>query len=677
MNININKLPRFRWWCHKIIPLIYDDSLSYYELLCKVIALLNEVIDTVNGLIDEDIEGYLKQLVDTYAREEIERLIAEIGEEELTPIIREIAEEAVNDFLGTFKDDVEGAIDDLYDRVNGIDDRIEDLPSIRKKVNNMGTTEYLFAREHYLWCDNPGDPIVNANDDPYHKCDMMFVDDSYYYYVMPSQHSQTTGVFRVAKSGYARSKLAEVSYSSIFDHGALTPNYFAFNGSGHIVLRRKTDFGVYKDYAQSPMVSSPTSGSDYIGRIAYDPVNNVYWGTGAMASGNNFTVYRIMLNNNNNTYSVIRMFNCVDKIPMGVVQNMTAYNGLIYLSLSNPNQICVVDTVEEKIVSIVNVCDRFDRIMPVGELQAVHHDGEKLYILGYCSSTVSGIQFLNSIGSCKVSNGEFINSFDLGGYYYSLYVSRDSTDIANVNNSIQGLTYDRYKNACGWTGAYAYLPFYHLWEAVECAVGMFQYTGKKVIINIADTTMYGETNIPAWAIRTVQGYKRIRNHVTNVYDETNIYARVRYLYVHRGDCYLGRIGFTGGRLSVIGDDTCGALEVVGAIVTCSDCNILRVTNTPLYDFENFIYVSLGGMLYFGDFGSYNNWNAISDWLGHMGTGTDAEGIYFANVNTGFVTFQTTNNRSNGYLNNEDIPCRHNNGGFVNVRQTTDNGGTIS
>lgn len=32
----------FRFWCQKVLPLVYDDSLSYYELLCKVVDYLNK-----------------------------------------------------------------------------------------------------------------------------------------------------------------------------------------------------------------------------------------------------------------------------------------------------------------------------------------------------------------------------------------------------------------------------------------------------------------------------------------------------------------------------------------------------------------------------------------------------------------------------------------------------------
>lgn len=45
-------IDNLRYWCHKILPLVYDDSLSYYEVLCKTSAKLNEVIDSTNRLLN-------------------------------------------------------------------------------------------------------------------------------------------------------------------------------------------------------------------------------------------------------------------------------------------------------------------------------------------------------------------------------------------------------------------------------------------------------------------------------------------------------------------------------------------------------------------------------------------------------------------------------------------------
>lgn len=45
-------IDKLKYWCNKILPLVYDDSLSYYEVLCKTSAKLNEVITSTNGLLD-------------------------------------------------------------------------------------------------------------------------------------------------------------------------------------------------------------------------------------------------------------------------------------------------------------------------------------------------------------------------------------------------------------------------------------------------------------------------------------------------------------------------------------------------------------------------------------------------------------------------------------------------
>lgn len=45
-------IDNIKYWCNKILPLVYDDSLSYYEVLCKTSAKLNEVITSTNGLLD-------------------------------------------------------------------------------------------------------------------------------------------------------------------------------------------------------------------------------------------------------------------------------------------------------------------------------------------------------------------------------------------------------------------------------------------------------------------------------------------------------------------------------------------------------------------------------------------------------------------------------------------------
>nr|DAL84352.1 MAG TPA: hypothetical protein [Caudoviricetes sp.] len=41
---------RLQYWCRLVLPAVFDDSLSYYELVAKVAEKLNEVIDSNNEL---------------------------------------------------------------------------------------------------------------------------------------------------------------------------------------------------------------------------------------------------------------------------------------------------------------------------------------------------------------------------------------------------------------------------------------------------------------------------------------------------------------------------------------------------------------------------------------------------------------------------------------------------
>lgn len=61
----------FRFWCQKVLPLVYDDSLSYYEVLCKVVDYLNKTMEDV-GVLHQDTDALntafqqLQQYVNDY-----------------------------------------------------------------------------------------------------------------------------------------------------------------------------------------------------------------------------------------------------------------------------------------------------------------------------------------------------------------------------------------------------------------------------------------------------------------------------------------------------------------------------------------------------------------------------------------------------------------------------------
>jgi hypothetical protein len=64
--------PDFAFWLQKTQPLVYDDALSYYEVLCRTSAILNQLIKQVNDLTDaqkkfiEDATKLLNQIINEW-----------------------------------------------------------------------------------------------------------------------------------------------------------------------------------------------------------------------------------------------------------------------------------------------------------------------------------------------------------------------------------------------------------------------------------------------------------------------------------------------------------------------------------------------------------------------------------------------------------------------------------
>lgn len=52
-------LKKINFMCHAILPLVYEDSLSYYELLCKVVHKVNEIIDS-NEELKNEMAGFYR-----------------------------------------------------------------------------------------------------------------------------------------------------------------------------------------------------------------------------------------------------------------------------------------------------------------------------------------------------------------------------------------------------------------------------------------------------------------------------------------------------------------------------------------------------------------------------------------------------------------------------------------
>lgn len=78
-------LKHFHFWCQKVLPLVYDDSLSYYEVLCKVVKYINELISQDRVFADQiqdlradlaKVQGWINSYDTTFAEKIIREHLA-------------------------------------------------------------------------------------------------------------------------------------------------------------------------------------------------------------------------------------------------------------------------------------------------------------------------------------------------------------------------------------------------------------------------------------------------------------------------------------------------------------------------------------------------------------------------------------------------------------------------
>lgn len=102
----------------KVLPLVYDDSISYYEEVCRLVKKINELVDALNN-ISIDILEEANSYTDTQianARSEFDAKVKEIEELE-----RRLAEQYYD-----FTNAVNARIQFISNEVNRIDNKIDD-----------------------------------------------------------------------------------------------------------------------------------------------------------------------------------------------------------------------------------------------------------------------------------------------------------------------------------------------------------------------------------------------------------------------------------------------------------------------------------------------------------------------------------------------------------------------
>lgn len=122
-NIEFKTLEQFMpYWCQKILPAVYDDSLSYYQLLGRILQKYNEVIEIVNKH-SETLVDHENRITAAEAQIELNRQAIEALKAELAKLDEQVKQNTAN-------------IATLTERVNGHD---EAIATLQTWINNYKT----------------------------------------------------------------------------------------------------------------------------------------------------------------------------------------------------------------------------------------------------------------------------------------------------------------------------------------------------------------------------------------------------------------------------------------------------------------------------------------------------------------------------------------------------------
>lgn len=148
----------FRFWCQHVLPLTYDDSLSYYELLCKIHKILNECIRQLEGL-EEDFE----HLLDCFAHftEDIEYFVDSSMKDFADYINENFSEFAdyINTNFDSFEDFINTTFENLVKFINDNMDSMEEF--INTNFQNLVDFVNQSNQEEQDWINNSFTDMVN------------------------------------------------------------------------------------------------------------------------------------------------------------------------------------------------------------------------------------------------------------------------------------------------------------------------------------------------------------------------------------------------------------------------------------------------------------------------------------------------------------------------------------
>lgn len=169
-------IPYLRFWCQKVLPAVYDQSLSYYEVLCKLAAFLNKMLEELEKMQDniDALHKAYKDLQD-WVNAEIARFEAHMEQhfDDLTKELWNRFEEYKNNTNTTlqqwFNNYATNTTNNLNkkfnDFVTNANTRIDQMfNTYTSSTNNeFNTWKTDFTNQYNQWKDEVNGQISNIN----------------------------------------------------------------------------------------------------------------------------------------------------------------------------------------------------------------------------------------------------------------------------------------------------------------------------------------------------------------------------------------------------------------------------------------------------------------------------------------------------------------------------------
>ena len=169
-------IPYLRFWCQKVLPAVYDQSLSYYEVLCKLAAFLNKMVEELEKMQDniDALHKAYKDLQD-WVNAEIARFEAHMEQhfDDLTQELWNRFEEYKNNtnttlqqWFNNYATNTTNTLNKKFnDFVNNANTRIDQMfNTYTSSTNNeFNTWKTDFTNQYNQWKDEVNGQISTIN----------------------------------------------------------------------------------------------------------------------------------------------------------------------------------------------------------------------------------------------------------------------------------------------------------------------------------------------------------------------------------------------------------------------------------------------------------------------------------------------------------------------------------